>query len=164
VTAQIPRSTGALHGPASSPRQVRQVILRVEEPQPGMLRLTTLTASGWSVAVRTPHELARAIALAFTEAQVAAYSRWRGHEYDAEEMIRRPSKPRRRSTERCDVYDPREWRLTSDGRWRAPGGNVYREETATVQSVMQRRMRLGLTARPDPVDKRGLLGGEVGST
>lgn len=165
----VARSTqatrGELAGPAPSPRQVRRVIVQVDQPARGLLRLTTPSAPGWAATARNPYELARALELAFVESQVAAYSKFRQCEYDMsepEQEVTPRRRPRRRSASRCDVHDPREWTLTADGRWKAPGGNKYRESTDTVQRVMQARMRMGLSAHPDVPEQRGLLGKETG--
>ncbi|MGH9058447.1 MAG: hypothetical protein ACRDZY_02870, partial [Acidimicrobiales bacterium] len=81
----IPRSTqagrGELAGPASTPRQVRAITVLVEQVAPGVLKISQ--AFGWTGGLaRTPGQLASLVATAFVEAQVAAYSGWRGHQYD----------------------------------------------------------------------------------
>jgi hypothetical protein len=96
-----------------------------------------------------------AIALrgAFTEAQIAAYSSWRGTLYDAPDAFaHRRHKPRARGRKRCDVYSVEEWRLDTDGYWIAPGsGHRFPEDRQVVQRVMAARVKAGLTPRPDPV-------------
>jgi hypothetical protein len=175
MTAEIPRSIragrGELAGPAATARQVRRVPgVTIEEVSPGVLQFSA--AFGWkSGHVRNAVELARVVSSLFTEAQVAAYSRWRGRQYDlapepedapqcltASVRRRRPERP----GSRPDVYDPRDWRIDDDGKWIDPGtGRRWRPESAQVQRVQDKREELGLARIPDQATPpRGLLRGE----
>lgn len=153
----IPRSTrtgrGQLSGPASSARQVKAITLRVEQPEPGVLRLSQ--PFGWVGGLaRTPQQLAALVASAFCEAQVNAYSQWQGHVYDGTDPASPPAYRRPRPAHRghrVDVHDPREWRLDGDGKWIAPGsGRRWRPDSQTVQRVQARRVGMGLSPTPDP--------------
>lgn len=108
-------------------------------------------APGWAAAASSPGEVAASLRRAFTEAQVAAYSDWRGHVPDVSLPSYRRTRPAARSRRRCDVYDCREWRLVDDGRWISPKGHVYPETRQVVGRVMAARKAIGLPARPDPV-------------
>lgn len=148
------RVVGELHGPADVPRQVRRIPLIVEQLDGGMWRFTLPRAPGWAAVARNPAEAAHAIRRAFTEAQIVAYSDWRGTIYDSPEAAGpefRRSRPRARSSRRCDVYHPTEWRLDVDGYWISPKGHRYPENRQVVQRVMRARRDLGLPARPDPI-------------
>lgn len=148
------RVVGELQGPAEVPRQVRRIPLIVEQLDGGMWRFTLPRAPGWAAVARNPVEAAHAIRAGFTEAQVAAYSDWRGTLYDTPEAAGpefRRHRPRARSSRRCDVYAPTEWRLDVDGYWISPKGHRYPEDRQVVQRVMRARREMGLSARPDPV-------------
>lgn len=132
----------------------------VEQVEPGVLELST--EFGWRRQARTRHELAHLVAsVLFTEAQVAAYSRFRGREYDLK--AEPPDPPRKPRGHRQDVHDPRGWKLDDDGRWIDPGsGRRWKPESQTVQRVMRRLEALGLAPTPDrlePPGGSGLLGG-----
>lgn len=159
----LPRSTqagrGELAGAASCPRQVRAVTVHIEALGPGMLRLSQPAVPGWAVVARTPSQLNQLVAAAFTEAQVAAYSRWRGHVYDgtdpasppdpASPVYRRP-RPARRG-HRVDAHPAEDWRIRGDGRWVSPGtGRTWRPDSQVVARVQARRVQQGLSASPDP--------------
>lgn len=155
----LPRSThagrGELAGPAPSPRQVRSTTLQVTEVEPGVLRLSQPTTPGWAGLARTPAQLAALVASAFTEAQIAAHSAWRGAPYETADGTRTQDTTHRRQPRptRCghrrDVHDPRAWALAADGRWIAPGsGQLWHADSQTVQRVMARRVRMGLPAEP----------------
>lgn len=154
----LPRSTragrGELAGPARVARQVRSITVRVDEVRPGVLRVSQPAAPGWAGEARTPFELARLVAAAFTEAQVAAYSRWRGDPYEGEDGTRyRRPRPARRG-HRVDVHDPRDWRVLPDGRWVAPGsGRRWRPDSQVVQQVRARLVRMGLPATPQDTEE-----------
>ncbi|MGH9288054.1 MAG: hypothetical protein ACRD0V_07175 [Acidimicrobiales bacterium] len=137
-------------GAAPSPRQVRQVTVRIEQLAPGELRLVLPGVPGWAVVARTQPDLARAVAAAFCEAQIGAYSDWR------EPAGRR--RPARRAQHRGDVHDPREWRLAADGRWVSPGGRRYQAQAQVVRRVTSRLVGMGLSATPEPAAERGRTG------
>lgn len=151
----------ALTGPAATPRQVKSMTIRVDLVHPGMLRLSQPAIPGWVGVARTPVELARLVAAAFTEAQVAAYSLWRGDPYEGLDGTRyRRPRPARRG-HRVDVHDPREWRVAPDGRWVAPGSGrsrLWSPESQVVARVKARRVRLGLPAVPDRVTSESDMG------
>lgn len=165
--SDLPRSTrtgrGELAGPARVPRQVRQVTVTVAQIGPGVLELST--AFGWRAQARNRHELAHLVAsVLFTEAQVAAYSRFRGREYDLK--VQPPDPPRDRRGRRPDTHDPRDWRLADDGRWIDPGkGRHWSPDSQMVQYVKRQLEALGLAPTPDraepPQSGTGLLGGRA---
>lgn len=166
--AQIPRT---IAGAASTAHQVRSINVRVDQLPDGRLRISTPTARGWAAVASTQPELARAIQGAFTEAQVAAYARWRGTRYDLDAMTAHVpgdalagGKPQRKSAkgnsnkrapragegwsygqQRPDVHLPTEWTEQPDGRWRSPSGRMYRPDAAQVVRV---RRRLEQTTAP----------------
>lgn len=167
----LPRSTrigrGQLAGPAPTPRQVREMTVRIREVEPGVLQL--FTPFGYrSGLARNPMQLAAIVASAFIENQVHAYSTWRQREYDlaTEKPDRpRPRRPARRG-HRVDVHDPRDWKVDDEGRWIDPGlGKRWRPDTQMVRQVMARRADLGLSPIPDqvtPGNGPGLLNGQAG--
>lgn len=154
----LPRSTqagrGQLAGPARSARQVRTVTIQVAEVEPGVLRLSQPVTPGWIGDARNPTELARLVASAFVEAQIAAHATWRGEPYEATDgtLYRRPPRGRSRAPHRSDTYDPREWRVNADGRWIAPGtgrSRLWSPDSLVVRQVQRRRVAMGLPAVPD---------------
>jgi hypothetical protein len=138
--------------------QVRAVSLVVETLPDGAVRVSSPQARGWAGVARNPGELARVVASAFTEAQVAAYAAWKGQLYDLDELTdvdpgdpttALPTPPKRRNRMvRSDAQHPADWKRLEDGRWRSPGGRVYREETQLVQRVMANRRALGIADPP----------------
>jgi len=127
------------------------------------MRVSTPQARGWAVVVRRPEELARAVSSAFTEAQVAAYARWRGERYELDELTEpvkgdpmAPPRPRARrrknsgqvgwgtNQRRPDSHDPAAWEKMPDGRWRSPSGKAWKPDTPVVQKVVARRMQFNL--------------------
>lgn len=147
-----PQGPGELQGPAVARRQIQAITVRVEQLDGGRWRFTQPRVPGWvAVGYRAP-DVVGAIRRGFTEAQVAAYSDWRGHRTDYDDLgAYRRSKPLKRSKRRCDVYDPAAWQLCDDGRWVSPKGLKFSEDRQAVQRVMAARRRMGLTPRPDPV-------------
>jgi hypothetical protein len=165
---QIPR---AITGAANTAHQVRSITVRVEQLENGRLRISTPTARGWAAVAATQPELARAIQGAFTEAQVAAYARWRGTRYDLDALTAHvpgdalagkkgqrkqgTGKTNKRAPragegwgygqQRPDVHLPNEWAEQPDGRWRSPSGRMYRSDAAQVVRV---RRRLEQTTAP----------------
>lgn len=157
----IPR---AIQGAANTGHQVRSVTIRVDQLDNGRLRISTPTARGWAAVAGNQPELARAIQGAFTEAQVAAYARWRGTQYDLDALTahvpgdalagRKPQRVqgKTKSTKRAprtnegwgygqqrpDVHLPGEWCEQPDGRWRSPSGRMYRADAAQVVRVRRR--------------------------
>jgi hypothetical protein len=148
--ARRPRPVPARAG-ARSRRLVLEVE-RVQSPQRGQgYRLTSpRRLPGWAAVAYRPDELARAVALAEREQDVAAYARWRGSSYDTPEAMERGQRPvpprapvsaeqRRRDGERPvsqlpagapwgahrrllrpDTADPADWTILPNGRWQAP--------------------------------------------
>lgn len=146
------KQTGDLHGPASTSRQVRAITVHIEQLPEGRWRFTMPKAPGWAAAAATPGDVTASLRRAFTEAQVSAYSDWRGHLYDQPDAAQhRRHRPAARSRRRCDVYEATAWRLASDGRWISPSGHRYTERTQCVRRVMAQRSAMGLPLRPDPV-------------
>ena len=161
---EIRRSTGGqLSGPSPTAHQVRELHLKVESLGQGRFRLSTPQARGWSMVVRTPFELARALAGGFTEAQLASYARWRGERPELDALtdpvpgdpMAPPRAPARRPVNttpvgwgkhqrRPDSHDPGDWVKLPDGRWQSPGGKSYPETARVVQMVLRRRTDLGL--------------------
>lgn len=167
------KQVGELHGPADTSRQVRQVVLKVEQLEDGTWRFTSPRMPGWGAAARHAGEVTAVIRRSFTEAQAAAYSQWRGTAYDVSTVVPteapmyRRSRPRARSKRRCDVYDPAAWLLTDQSRqvqgrgdvplWMSPSGHLYPESTQAVARVMAARESVGLSPRPDPVSPGGTV-------
>lgn len=162
---RIQRTTRSVpvRGPAPVPHQVREVTLRVESLPDGGLRVSTAQARGWAMVARNERELNRAVSAAFTEAQVAAYSRWRGERYDLDELTepvagdpmapeRSPARRRRnghevgwgRNQRRPDAHSPEDWVKLPDGRWQSPGGKSWSADSALVQRVVARRQQFNL--------------------
>lgn len=145
-----------VHGPAHTRNQVRSVALRVDEIAPGKLRLSSPYARGWTRVVTSQRELAVALAEAFTEVQIATYAAWRGEAYDRDVetpvwrddpdplVAAAPLVAPVRREGRSDIHDPRDWTPIGDKQWRSPGGRVFREDTAAVQRVLDKRRKLGL--------------------
>lgn len=171
TAARVPRSTDARsHGRTRPrrgelslvpdvPRQVRRVHLVVEQLEEGRLRVTMPAAPGWVAVGRTPVEIVQVLRRAYTEAQVVAHSKWRGHVYDhpAEPQHRR-HKPRSRGKRRCDVFSPETWALDDAGKWVSPGaGHRYPEDRQVVQRVKAARRALGLPERPGQDESRERL-------
>lgn len=151
---QIPRQTHAVHlaGPAPVRNQVRSVPVQIDALPEG-LRVSTPLARGWAAMARTPDQLAAAIAAAFTEAQIASYSRWKGTTYDQDELtdvvagdaLAAATQTREfRRRERADQHNPADWSPLSDGCWRSPAGRRYRPDAAIVARVRRRRRELGI--------------------
>lgn len=157
------RRQGETHVPgglgiARSGHPVRAVSLVVETLPDGAVRVSSPQARGWAGIARNPHELARIVASAFTEAQVAAYAAWKGQLYDLDELtevdpgdpttaLPTPARHRDRLV-RSDAQHPADWRRLEDGRWRSPGGRFYREGTQLVERVRANRAALGIVDPP----------------
>lgn len=165
---QIPRSTGARrHGPTKArraqgelnavapvSRQVDYIDVRVQQLPDGRWRITQPRAPGWVAVANNPAGVTAALRQGFTEAQVSAYSTFRGAGYDTPDAAAyRRHKPKSRGSRRCDVYLPTEWQLDPNDSsvWISPAGHRYPEERAAVQKVMAARRAMGLASRPDPV-------------
>jgi hypothetical protein len=133
---------------------VYRVTVVVEQLPDGRWRFTQPKAPGWVAAASNPAGVTAALRQAFTEAQVSAYSDWRGTQYDQPDAFaHRRHRPKSRGSRRCDVYDCREWTLDPEDPtyWRSPKGHRYREDRDAVQKVMKARRAMGLASRPDPV-------------
>lgn len=151
-------SPGAMTGAAPTRNQVRQALLRVESLPDGKLRISSPQARGWAVVVRTRDELVRAIAVAFTEVQVASYAAWRGEPYELDALtlpdeadplaasaeLVNVSAAKGRSDRRTDVHPVTAWTPLGGGKWRSPGGREYREDSQAVRLVLAKRHRMGL--------------------
>lgn len=130
------------HNPAGVVRpEVSEVLLRVEALDSG-LRLSTPQARGWARLARSHEDLARGVAEAFREAQLASYARARGEPYDLDvlsdaselhPLTASGSRPR------ADIYDPQDWTRMEDGRWRSPSGRCFRADSQVVQRVLAKR-------------------------
>lgn len=141
---------------ASRPHQIRDLPVRVERLADGGMRITTPLARGWAAVARDQHQLARSIASAFAEAEVASYSRFRGQVYDLDAMtghvpgdalagsaqgrVRGPAA--RRRTKKS--YPVTLWQKLPNGHWRSPSGRSYRPDTRAVQQMVARRVAEGL--------------------
>jgi hypothetical protein len=142
--------------------------------QAGGYLITAPSLPGWSQHARNPGDLARVLERVFTEAEIAAYSKFHGVEYDAAEhardsfepappaqpaptpIRRHPAEPspselprasyRPGAAHRPDCHDPADWSLLPDGsgRWRSPDGRAWKPTAAVVASVVARRAALGL--------------------
>lgn len=154
---QIP---GELHGAAQTPRQVQDILLRVQQTPDGRWRLTQPRVPEWVTVASNAHQLVAGIRSGFTEAQIAAHSQWRGTAYDAEVPTYRRRRPKRSAAKktRKDVHPFDAWKLTGtcDQRgvplWQSPGAKqlVYPEDTQVVQRVMDKREKAGYARRPGP--------------
>jgi hypothetical protein len=147
-------STGALPGPAPQRNQVRSVMVKIEQVPEG-LRLSTPTAQGWAAVVQNQHQLVAALQAAFTEAQIAAYARWRNSTYDLADLTSRDDtdplvapppheRTRRRPRARRDLYDPKDWTLTGEGRYRSPSGRTYAPESTMGRNIASAWRKLGI--------------------
>lgn len=169
VSVEIPRQVqthranpdGMLRGSAPTRHQVRELDLRIESLPGGRLRVSTPLARGWAAVAGNPHELARAIASAFIEVQVASYARWKGESFDLDELtdvdqgdslaaaVRTTEFKHRK---RNDIHNPADWTPLEGGFWRAPNGRRYRPDTRITRSVVAARIRLGIPVRPGDLD------------
>lgn len=109
----------------------------------GRLRFTTPLARGWVRVASDPEDIAKALAEARVEVQLARYAAARGEEYDkdvdAEPSELHPLVASMVPRERGDIYDPRDWTPLPDGRWRSPSGRTFRGDAQVVQRVKARR-------------------------
>ncbi|MCA1673038.1 MAG: hypothetical protein LC799_12855 [Actinobacteria bacterium] len=146
--------------PTQAARATRSVVVRIEALPGGLMRLSVPEAQGWGAAARTPAELARAVAAAFVEHDIAAYASRQGRVYDgagtelgvdARGGQPRPSRPDRKTGDRrrSDTYDPAAWRLDDLGRLVSPSGKrAYPATSWVAQRVMEQRQAMGLPALP----------------
>lgn len=149
--------------PPGTPHQVRTVTVRVEQLPDGKFRLSTPAARGWAAVGRTPNELGRAISSAFTEAQCAAYARWRGQRYDLDALtepvpgdpLADPRRPLRKRTNRDnvgygrnqvrpDTHPIEDWERLPNGRLLSPNGLSYGPDTLIGRRVLERARQAGL--------------------
>lgn len=153
------RRQGETHTPGAlglsrAGHQVRQVSITVEQLPEGGVRVSTPQARGWAAVARSQAELARAVSMAFTEVQIASYSRWKGEVYDLDALtdvdptdpataLSTTPRPRNRLI-RSDAQHPGDWARLEDGRWRSPAGRHYKEESQLVQRVIAKRRALGI--------------------
>lgn len=165
IERQTRAAPGMIKGPAATGHQVREVTVRIEAlPGNGGLRVSTAAARGWAAVAKNERELASAIASAFTEAQCAAYAKWRGERYDLDHLTEpvagdpmappRPRQRRRRNApgigwgvnqQRPDSHDVEAWvKLPDNQGWQSPNGRVWNAETAVVRRIIARRAELGL--------------------
>jgi hypothetical protein len=98
---------------------------------------------GWSVTASDPIAVARAVADAWRELEVAGYAERHGATYDLAHLAPAAAEgqPGRRWP---DPWHPRLWEPLPDGRWRSPTGRVYRPQAAVVRRVVAWRRELGL--------------------
>jgi hypothetical protein len=157
-----PARSGDLHGAAPTSRQVRAIVLRVEQLPDGRWRLTMPRVPAWCAAASNPGQVAAEIRRAFIEAQIAAYSDWKGTVLDIDVPTvnydrRNGRRPKRSKPNplRKDTHPVTAWKTCPDGRWRSPKGLLYDESCQVVQRVIERRRRLGMSPRPDISDHDG---------
>ncbi len=153
---QIP---GELHGAAQTSRQVREIVLKVQQTHDGRWRITQPRIPEWVAVASNPAQLVVAIRGGFTEAQIAAYSDWRGTAYDGEVVTYRRRRPKRSAPKkiRKDVHPFEAWKLTGEvdmrgiPLWQSPGAKqlTFPEDTQCVRRVMDKREKAGLARRPD---------------
>lgn len=135
--------------------RVRTVTLRVEFRDDGWLRFTSPDMPGWASSARTPHDLARTMLQARTEAEVAAYARWRGRIYDQHDTtldgkpdpLDTPPRPSVRG-ERRDVHPLESWQPLPDGSWRSPSGQVWGRNTRLARRLLAKARDRGLPVPP----------------
>lgn len=164
IERQTRAAPGMIKGPAATSHQVREVTVRIEALPTGGLRVSTTAARGWAAVAKNERELASAIASAFTEAQCAAYAKWRGERYDLDHLTEpvpgdpmappRPYRKRRKNAsgvgwganqQRPDTHDVESWVKLPDAQgWQSPNGRVWNADTAVVRRVIARRTELGL--------------------
>jgi hypothetical protein len=144
---------GIIGPPPGTAHRVRSLDLRLDVLPNGKVRISTPQARGWAVVASGGRQILDGVSSAFNEAQIAAYSRWKGEDYELDALTevdnsdplattRQWQAPANR-TERTDVHSPADWTRMSDGRWRSPGGRMYREDCGTVQKVIRKRRMLG---------------------
>lgn len=142
-----------VRSPVTQGGRTRRLLLEVERVRSARgegLRLRSPRMVGWAAVAYTPQELAAAVRQAQTEADIAAYARWRGSSYDEPDAIaagqdrtpppragsgrlRRAAQDRpvsqlpdgaawgvNRKLLRPDVADPAEWTVLPDGRLQSP--------------------------------------------
>lgn len=146
--------------PRDVPHRPRAINVQVEHLPDGTMRISTPHARGWAAVARTPIELARSLRQAFIETSVAAYARSRRTGYDLDLLTSHvPGDPlanlprqrvRSRSPQRRKAHSPADWEKVamtdqSGAKWRSPGGRLYGEQTAAVQSVIRKRRGMGLS-------------------
>jgi len=154
---------GALGGPPPIRNQMRSLAIQVDYSPPGVppghWRVSTPLARGWAAVVATPDALARALVAAATEAQIASYARFRGESYDLDvltDVVQGDSLAQAHRTVdfrrrvRTDQHHPGDWVPMPDGRWRAPGGRMYRADSGVVRRVKAARLRMGIDAPLSP--------------
>lgn len=143
--------------------QARSVTLVVERTSTGGMLVRSPKLPGWARAARTPIQVAEAVAAAFTEAEVAAYARFRGTVYDVAEVAdqvptqaltaarRHPAEPApqvvghgKAATQRPDVHPLDRWQPLEDGRWLSPDGRRFGAGTSMVASIIAKRTEAGL--------------------
>lgn len=123
----------------------------------GHIRLTCQQAPGYVTVCRPPQ--AEVLGRLRTEAEVAAYARWRGHVYDhaaieespagladpdTSPVRGQPAQINRQRQNRTDVHDPRQWAVMPDGRYRSPRGRSYGPDTQLGRRIADWRRRAGL--------------------
>lgn len=140
---------GGVTGAASTRNQVRVVYLRLESLDSGQILISTAQARGWAVTARNRDDLAKAVQLAFAEAQSASYAAWKGEAYDLDVLtmvdnthpLTAATQTRDFSAARVrkDVHNPQDWTPMPDGRWRSPRGRLYRADSDAVRRVLAKR-------------------------
>ncbi len=150
---------GELHGAAQTSRQVREIVLKVQQTHDGRWRITQPRIPTFVQVASNAAQLVVAVRTGFVEAQVAAYSDWRGTAYDGEVVTYRRRRPKRSAPKkiRKDVHPFQAWKLTGEvdmrgiPLWQSPGAKqlTFPEDTQCVQRVMDKREKAGLARRPD---------------
>lgn len=134
--------------------------LTVEYLPGGRVRVETPLTRGWSSVARNPQELARAVEAAFVEVTIAGYARSHREKYDLSALTEVVEGEQRTAlTAAADTppthrpgrsgtpvrHNPAAWSKLPDGRWLAPSGRKFREETQVVQNVLRLRAAEGLS-------------------
>lgn len=141
------------------PHEPAELTLRVRRTETGHLAFSLPgMCPGWEFVARQPAQIGEAIARAYTEAQLAAYARWRGALYDLAETedeippeayargSRHPGEPdpppvdevtQRRRKKHPGTHEPTEWTLLDDGGALSPAGRRYAPDTPHAQRAQQ---------------------------
>lgn len=140
-------------------QRVRAIPLQAEILPQGGIRISSPLARGWAGHARTAGELARQLAHAFVEVEVASYAMAHGQNYDQDrftehvpgDALAGSKMTRRRGpVQRRAAHPPESWKLQDDGFWRSPAGRRYPPDSPQVQ-----RVRAKLAAKVKPVDTPG---------
>lgn len=153
----LPPSRQPANGRIPPPRpgqRVRAIPLQAEIMPGGGIRISSPMARGWAGHARTAVELVQAMQQAFTEVEVAAYSRAHGQYYDQDRLTMHVAgdslagerKERHRgAAQRRAAHPPEAWSMLDDGSWRSPGGRRYPANSPQVQRVISKLEAKGIT-------------------